>query len=136
MTCLYSCTPILKAKRIKKERKRKHPQLIIHSHHRLHLLQYSNCASDLSGRSIESSASYQPMWTESFISTNTACQLTRHNFTPPLNPCVCECVMVHFFFFKCVGRDEVNGSNLAASLYVWMKRVNLFFKAGIKRHTM
>lgn len=88
---IRACTYPPHIKAIKIQQQQKHPQLIIHSHHRLHLLQYSNCASDLSGRSIESSANYQPMWTESFISTNTACQLTRHNFTPPLNPCVCVC---------------------------------------------
>lgn len=103
----------------KKKKKKKHPQLIIQSYHRLHLPQYSNCASDLSGRSIESSASYQPMWTESFISANRACKLTRHNFTPPLNPCerVCVChgaslsVSVNVCGYVC--RDEVDGSNLA-----------------------
>lgn len=52
----------------------------------LHLLLHSNCASELSGKCMEPSAGYQPMWTESFISTNTARQLAQHNFTPTLDP--------------------------------------------------
>jgi len=99
--------------------------LITADNTRRQLLQYSHCASDLSGRSIEASASYQPTWTESFISTNTARQLTQHNFTPPLNLCVCVCVCHGVIFqcvSKCVCRDEVI---LPTFTYMWGKKESL-----------
>lgn len=112
---MYLPIPTFEAKTNTKERK-DHPQLIIHRRHSYTCFSIQTVLQTFVAE--VSSASYQPMWMESFISTNTACQLTRHNFTPPLNPwvyapacaCVCHSASLSVSLNVCVW-DEVDGSN-------------------------